>query len=84
MKPPQRAVPPRTLLLVDHNVEAKRARLRGPQADAVASALPLPFTPARGGNAWLVDEEHLPDVYAWAQHRRLIVRITRANGYPRR
>ena len=84
MKARERHVPPRNLLLVDHNVEAKRARLRGPQADQVATTLPLPFEPSRTGNSWLIGEEHLPDVYAWAQHKRLIVRIIRASGYPRR
>jgi hypothetical protein len=83
MTPTQRATPPRNLLLVDHNTTAKRARLRGPQADQVATTLPLPFEPSRTGNSWLIGEEHLPDIYAWAQHKRLIVRIIRAHGFKR-
>jgi hypothetical protein len=82
MKARRRPTPPHKLLIVDHNKRAKLARLRGPQADRVATRLPCDFRPARGGIGWITGAENLPDVYAWAQLNGLIVRTITIGDKP--
>ncbi len=76
MKPRGSSLPPDNLLIVDHDADAGKALLRGPRADQIATRMPGVFTWSRRGNGWVIADDRLPDVYAWAQWQRWIVKVT--------
>jgi hypothetical protein len=74
------SLPPENLLVIDHDAAAGKALLRGPRADHIATTMPGIFTWSHRGNGWVITDEQLPDVYAFAQWKRYIVKVTHRLG----